>query len=153
MRKILQSQDSFDSLALLDLDSGQITVVSKLERPDLSAKRIHGYYSKVNGKLFCLFVDNEQLFVKIDDQLIELTAGTTVCVEPVDEKRNLFEIVQDHGIILSWEYEKPENGQLLGVAQFFNPLISDEDYDICIFIYNVANNPSRRERIINSLNN
>ena len=108
MGKILQSKDKFDSLALLDLDSGQMTIVSKKDRPDLAFERKHGFYSEVDGKKVCLYVDSEKLFIMIDDQLIELSEGTKVRLESIDEKRNLFTIFQGHEKVFTWKYEKPE---------------------------------------------
>lgn len=151
MRIVLQSQDNYNEIAVLDLDTGNITVFSKRDQLDLSSSPTNGYFSIMGGRMVCFFRSDEQLMVKIDDQTIGLRDEDTVLLEPVQGNWNRFRILRDKETLFSWVYERPEIYPSINFSQFFNPLIADEDFDICLFIYNVMNDPGRKERVFRRL--
>jgi len=143
MEIILQSQDNFNEIAFLDLASGTVSIAQKTERK----LKTNGYYNVHEGHVVGFFRLDENLYFVFDKQIIQFQENDNVFIESLPNSRCLFSIQRGQENIFTWEYECRQIMPPISAFQIVNPMISEEDFDIFTFIYNVVNNKDRKERI------
>ena len=153
MKIILQSQEKSNKLAELDLTTSEFSVFEKTDYQNKLDFPIRGHFSCLDDILICFFKLDEQFMIKVDDILITLDDKDKVFLRQEDDNHNRFEIERDGKIIFTKVYSCPEISPDISAHQFFNPLISEEDFDIFLFIRNVINNPDRKMRVYKTKNN
>jgi hypothetical protein len=132
---LLQSNDRFNEIAELSLDTGdwRVTQRSHEDRPT------DGFYS-ILGKTFCAVVrSGGKLLIRIGETQMELTDDVSIEVSGPNSSRLL--VVTREGIPhVRHEYSCP-NGQIEGDM---TPFVEDEDFDFGLFLSNLSRNPKRQ---------
>ena len=82
---------------------------------------------------------------RVDDEDFELTAETSVKLVPVKETTNTIMLFRGEDLQSSWTYQRPALDPPLKYDP--TPFVEEEDFDFCLFVYNVANDPGRKARI------
>ena len=153
MEIILQSQDEFNEVGVLDPHSGKFSIVSKIENPKLSDLSTSGYFCHMDDKLICFFRLDSNLVVKVDDQLITLDNRDKVMLESRRGDQYHFKVQKGMDIVISLIYKRTPISPPISAYEFFNPMITEESFDIFLFIYNAFNDSGRRDRVFRSKRN
>jgi hypothetical protein len=140
---LLQSQDKFDDLAVLEPDTGQLTWYSKEQTPDLASHPIAGHIAYLNGHMLALYRDTGVLHFRIDDNDFALTRQTRIELARGDV--NILKVVRDDVMLLEWTYKPPIIEPPLDMDP--TPFVEEEDFDFGLFVYNVTKDAGRRNRI------
>jgi hypothetical protein len=141
---LLRSVDRFQDLAELDTDTGQISWFSR-PRNCGESLRIQGSIARLHNRVLCLYREEEMLHFRVDNKDIELTEETTIHLVSIDENYNRIIVFCDDVSLLDWAYQRPEIEPSLDCD--LTPFVEEEQFDFCLFVYNVANDKSRRENI------
>lgn len=147
MEIILQSQDKFNEIAVLDLESGSISVHSKTDYPDLASKPKQGYFSVQNDTVVSFFRLGERLYLRLNQQIVEFQDNDAIVLQPQPLNHQLFSIQRDQRTVFSWVYKRPLISPPVSAFQMIEPMISEEDFDIFVFIHNVINDKQRMKRV------
>lgn len=143
---LLQSNDRFDSLAELDTSTGQISWFSRSADPARASSPVHGHVGQMQGRILCLYRDEAGiLHFRVDNVDLELTENTHVELERVRDDANRITILRNGILLFAWTYQRPVIEPSLEYDP--TPFIEEEHFDFCLFVYNVANDPGRREII------
>jgi hypothetical protein len=144
---ILQSQEKFNEIALLDFATGNFEITQKTEKE----VKITGYYSHPDGTFIWFFRLDEDLYFGVDKQIIKFQEGDSVSIESLSNNRYRFSVHRDHEDIFEHEYQGYQSSPPILAFQIVNPMSSEEDFDIFLFINNVMNNEERRQRVFRKL--
>jgi hypothetical protein len=141
---LLQSNDSFDELGKLNLDTGEISFLSKSQNPQASCTLIQGHYAKVGDSLVCLYRFDDVLYLRIGELQFEIT-DRVLCYLSRELNNRSFKLISDGKELVNVVYTpvKPE----IPLNRDPTPFIEEEDFDFMLFIHNVINNFDRRHRI------
>ena len=142
---ILQSTDRFDSISALDADTGRISWFSRSEDSTLPSGPVQGHIAELQQRTLCLYRREGSLHFRVDDEDFELTEETSVRLVRENEATNAIMLFRGEDLLFSWTYQRPAIDPPLKYDPI--PFIEEEDFDFCLFVYNVANNPDRKERI------
>jgi hypothetical protein len=85
------------------------------------------------------------LHFRVDDEDFELTEETSVRLVRENETTNTIMLFRREDLLFAWTYQRPLIDPPLKYDP--TPFIEEEDFDFCLFVYNVANNPGRKARI------
>lgn len=138
-------------MAILDTESGEFSEFSRVDRPDLAklVKRPpEGLFSYIDNRLVCfLFPDpGQSAKLKLDNDLIEIDYEDKVLLEKKSETQNLFRIQKDEKTVFSLVYNRPVIDPPLGFHQNVYAA-EEEDFDFLLLIYNMCNEPDRKELV------
>ena len=141
----------YNQMVLLDTESGEFFEFSRVNRPDLAklAKTpSEGLFSYVDNRLICFFYSSprQSVSLKVDNDLIEFGYDDKVLLEKKNETQNLFIIQKGEKTVFSLAYNRPVISPLLGFHQMVYAA-EEEDFDFLLLIYNMCNEPDRKERI------
>jgi len=142
---LMQSLDTFDDLAELDINTGRIRWFSRRANSAAVSRPIHGHIAQLHGRTLCFYRRGGVLHFRVDNKDFELTENTLVNLVRVDHDTNCIKVTREGTSLFSWTYRRPLVFPPLGLDP--TPFIEEEDHDFCLFVYNVANDPGRRERI------
>jgi hypothetical protein len=142
---LMQSLDKFDDLADLDINTGYISWFSRRANPAVASRPIHGHIAQLHGRILCLYRRGGVLHFRVDGEDFELTKNTSVNLERVRHDTNRIIVTQEGTLLFSWTYQRRVVFPPLELDP--TPFVEEEDFDFCLFVYNVANDPERRERI------
>jgi hypothetical protein len=145
MNIILRSRDKFDVLAELNTNTGQISWFSRCTNLAKSSGPVCGAIAQLQGRVLCLYRETGTLHFKIDDEDFELSETTEVELVHVKEYTNRITILRQDTVLFTWVYQRPLIDPPL--EQDPTAFVEEEHFDFCLFVYNVANDPERRERI------
>jgi hypothetical protein len=84
--------------------------------------------------------------LRVDNDLIEIDYDDKVLLEKKSETQNLFRIQKGEKTVFSLVYNRPIIDPLLGFHQMVS-MVEEEDFDFLLLIYNMCNEPGRKERI------
>lgn len=143
MKLVLQSQDNYNEIAIIDLTSGTIESTQKTE----GEVKTQGCYSVYDGKIIGFFRIEDILYFLLDRQKIQFLENDNVNIESLPDNHCLFSIQRGSEIIFSWKYKRRQITPSISAFQMVNPMISEEDFDIFVLIHNVINNRDRKERV------
>jgi hypothetical protein len=104
---ILHSMDKFDSIAVLDADTGQISWFSRSRPSTLPSGPVRGHIAELQQRTLCLYRREGALHFRVDDEDFELTEGTTVRLVPVSETTNTIMLFRGEDLLFAWTYQRP----------------------------------------------
>jgi hypothetical protein len=142
---LLQSMDVFDNLAELSTSTGQVSWLSKHAHPELTSHPVHGSIAQLHGRTLCLYRQEGVLHFRVDHEDFELTKETSIKLERVRDRVNSISVLRSGTPLFTWAYQRPTIDPPLELDP--TPFVDEEDFDFCLFVHNVMNDPSRRERI------
>ena len=142
---LLQSKDEFDSLAELDLLTGQLTWHSKQTNPDLAKRPSCGSISHVQGRVMALYAIDGNLHFWIDKEDFILADDVEVDFERLRNGSNHIRLLHDKTVLFDWMYEQPVIEPRLGVDT--TAFVDEEDFDFGLFVFNVLNDIGRYTRL------
>ena len=142
---LLQSKDEFDSLAELDIPTGQLTWHSKQSSPDLARSPICGSISRAHGRITALYALDGNLHFWIDKEDVVLTDDVVVEFKRLQNGSNHIRLVRDETILLDWIYERPVIEPPLEIDT--TAFVDEEDFDFGLFVFNVMNDIGRYTRL------
>lgn len=143
---ILQSQDKFDELAVLNPSTGETKFVSKSKHPELASQSTSGWYSIVDNVMCCLYRSERRLFLGVGKQTFELPDDVSSRLIR-EQGGNTFQLTSNGTLLFSFEYRSPKLD--IPLENDPTPFVEDEDFDFLLFVHNVLKDKSRRERIYN----
>ena len=147
MEILLQSHDAYNEIAFLNLDTGAFSTHSKDEF-EKQRFQSQGHFSvQDDNAVVCFFRVGGSLYFRLDQTTIQFQNNDRIMLEPLPDDRYLFSIERNNEIVFSWEYQRAEIYPPISAFQIINPLASEEDFDIFIFIQNVINNVERKKRV------
>lgn len=82
---------------------------------------------------------------RVDDEDFELTAETSVRLVRENETTNTIMLFRGEDLLFACTYQRPTIDPPLKYDP--TPFVDEEDFDFCLFVYNVANDPGRKARI------
>jgi len=141
----------YNQMAILDTESGELFEFSRIDRPDL-AKLVktpaEGLFSYVDNRLICFLFPNsgQNARLKVDNELIEFGYDDKVLLEKKSETQNLFRIQKGETTLFSLVYNQPVINPPLGFHQNVYAA-EEEDFDFLLLIYNMCNEPDRKELV------
>jgi hypothetical protein len=150
MEIVIQSQDKPETIAILDFDSGNISIYPKTRAP---GNLIQGFFSVQNDIVICLYWVDGNLYFTLDGQKIKFQEADRVQLKTLPNSHCLFSIQRGQEVVFSWEYTPQEIYPPISAMQLVNPMASEEDYDIFVFVHNVINNAERRKKAAHDLIN
>lgn len=140
---VLQSKDGFDDLAILNTVTGQVSWISK-KSYSLALSDTHGSVARMHGHTLCLYRTSGVLHFRVDDQDIQLTEDTSVSLVALDDDTYRITVSRTEAVLFDWTYKRP----LIWPPLEWDPtFVREDDFDYCLFVWNVANDPGRRARI------
>ena len=142
---VLQSMDRFDSMAVLDSDTGQISWFSRSKPSTLPSGSVRGGIVELQQRTLCLYRREGALHFRVDDEDFALTEETSVSLVHVNETTNTIMLFRGEDLLFAWTYQRPVIDPPLRYDP--TPFVEEEDFDFCLFVYNVANDPGRKARI------
>jgi hypothetical protein len=143
---LLQSLDEFDEVALLDSDTTRISRLSKRAHPELSIQSVRGHFADLDDhQLYFYRGVDEKLHIRVDDTDVLLADDARATLVRQDARTNQFQVSHGGLDAIDLTYRRPVVDPPLELDP--TPFISEEDFDICLFIYNVMMDEARRERI------
>jgi hypothetical protein len=142
---LLQSMDKFDNLAELDTGTGQISYFSRRANPKAASRPIRGAIAQLHGRTLCLYREAGALHFRVDNEDFELTEKTHVELVRTQDDVNRITVLRNGVPLFTWTYQRPAIYPPLELDP--TPFIEEEDFDFCLFVHNVVNDPSRRKRI------
>ena len=152
MKIVLEPHNyKYNQMAILDTESGEFFEFSRVDRPDL-AKLVktpcEGLFSYVDNRLIYFLFPNsgQNAKLKVDNDLIEFGYDDKVLLEKKDETQNLFRIQKGEKTVFSLVYNQPVIKPPLGFHQNVYAA-EEEDFDFLLLIYNMCNEPDRKERV------
>lgn len=132
----LQSNEKFDDIAELDVESGEWKICRREENVHVQTD---GFFS-ILSQVFCaIFRSGNQLHFRIGDKQFELTEGVEIAVNGALEKR--FLSVRRRG---SPEIEFEYSLSSFAIDGDITPFLEDEDLDFGLFLSNIATDPNRQ---------
>lgn len=146
---LLESFNNKFKMAEMDVNSGNMKYYCKLfykllkifkSRPSFS-----GHYSKINGKIIVFYRIKEKLFLRVDKVLFELDDAIEVRWKRLNDF-NCFSLLRNGRQLLELIYKRPKINPSLEIDTV-SSFVEEEDFDFCLFIYNVMNNSERKKRI------
>lgn len=141
----LQSKDQFDSVAYLDPLNDEVQIVHDQRSPDSGIGEIQGTFSQLGEHMLYFYRTGEALYLRIDNQTVELTNKTEVNLERVDSQVNRLNVIREGSELLSFVYVVPSLDPPLLMDP--TPFIGEEDYDFALFVYSITRNPEKRATI------
>ncbi|MCD4738513.1 MAG: hypothetical protein K8R89_04565 [Anaerolineae bacterium] len=142
---LLQSNDRFADLAKLDTSTGRVSWFSRQVDSTIASRPIRGHIAQLGGHTLCFYRKEKVLHFRVDDEDLELTEETQVELVHVRDAVNCITVLRHEVPLFAWTYQRPVIDPLLEYDP--TPFIDEEQFDFCLFVYNVANDPDRRERI------
>jgi len=143
---LLQSNDRFDDLAKLDTSTGRVSWFSRqVVDLTIASSPIRGHIAQLCGHTLCFYRKAKVLHFRVDDEDLELTEETQVELVRVRDAVNCITVLRNGVPLFTWTYHRPVIDPLLEYDP--TPFIEEEQFDFCLFVYNVMNDPDRRERI------
>lgn len=154
---LIRNHRKATELATLDPKTGNMKFYTEKDNPELATLPIKGHYSLIAGQILCFYKYDNKFFFRIDDKTIELDNDTHVELFKrakykifqkyrILQKYRIFQICKKNEIILNFEY-LPEKIDPPLELDFISSFVEEEDFDLCLYVRNVANDPERRDRI------
>jgi hypothetical protein len=147
VKRVLRSLEKYNEMALLDSESGEISFYAKADQIEIAFKLPNGVFSSFDGKIISLYRIGDKLIFLTEATVIEFQDQDKVSIESVDNEHNRFKILRGEKVLFSWIYRRPKIEPSISASQMINPWIEEEDFDICLLIYNVVMNKNRAQRI------
>lgn len=142
---LLQSQDTFDELAEVEVETWRVKFLSKAKDTSLAGAPVAGQYSIVGGEMCSLYRAGNTLHLRIGEQEIEITDAVEARLHPGMSK-NTLQVFRNGEPVIEFTYPPPPSDVQL--ADDPTPFISQEDFDFPLFVCNVIRDRERRQRII-----
>jgi hypothetical protein len=139
MMTLLQSKDRFNDVYEIDLATGSYCIH---DRHTITSP-LHGFAAILDGYLVALYRHEGQLHVRINRQDLLLDETTTATLNRAQTHHLMIE--NRAGQSLNWEYTPPRIDPPL--EDDLSACVEEEDFDFGIFVYNIINQPGRRNRI------
>lgn len=137
----LQSNETFDKIAVLDPLTGEMEEKSRRYIGDKAPKKYHGFYSQLESIFLALYGLAGQLFLVVNKEIIEIEPDYVIQVSGPHNKRYL-KIVSSGKIIKEFKYSLEQIPQ--PITGDPTPFVEDEDFDIGLFASNISLDPERR---------
>jgi len=154
MRLLLEYFGNTFKLAELEPLTGKIKVYCKFIYKILHPFKpifYNGFISMIEGRLFSFYKFKNKLFLKVDNTIFELDNMTQIQLEQ-KENFNIFSIYRGHVLLFDFKYKRPKIKPALE-SDTVSSFVSEEDFDFCLFIYNIVKNPERKMLIFKGYNN
>jgi hypothetical protein len=137
---ILQSQDKFDEFLEFEPYTGKIKRLSNYKDKKIS---INGHFTKTEDHFLCFYRLNNILHFRFDSQ--DISINDNMRFEFLRNTENSLHIIENNKIIFSLTYRHnlPENLY----QKDLTPFVEEEDFDFCLFFFNVITNKVRRDII------
>ena len=137
MKILLQSQDHFKEIGIIDPINGDFSVSSKIEYPDIDNIPKNGFFSQKHGVTVGFFSNGENLVLWIDGHVIVLSDSVTISLETVTDRDKFykFSVTRDQNEVFSFEYPIEVIDPPLEAYQFFNTSITEDHFDIFKFFF------------------
>jgi hypothetical protein len=142
---LLQSQDKFNDLAQLDTATGQIFWLSRCTHPEAVAQAVCGHIARIGEHILCLYRLGGVLHFRIDSADWELNEEIEISLQDIQEGKNRLTIARQGVPLVSLDYRRSVIRPPLAVDP--TPFVEEEDFDFCLFVCNVVNDPDRKVRI------
>lgn len=141
---ILQSQDRFDEIAVLNLSTGETNFVSKSKHPELASQPTSGWYSVVDNVMCRLYRKEGVLFLGVGKQTFKLLddVGSRLIR---GQDSSTFQLISNGDLLFSFKYNLPKLD--VPLKNDPTPFIEEEDFDFLLFVDNVLKDKARRQRI------
>lgn len=141
---LLQSKDLFDDILILDPETGEYRALKRSSSPEFSEAPIGGSFADIEGHQLMLYRVGEELRFSMDDKVV-------VVDDDVNSTFGVFYPIaiftlKNRGVEeVSFKYKLSDLQQpILGDTTAH---IGEEDFDFCLFVHNVLNDPERRRFI------
>jgi hypothetical protein len=143
---ILQSKDKFNELALLNLDTGEVTFITKSSVSAQTSSKPVGGYSIVDGIMWSLYREDGKLYLRVGERAFEITdkIGSQLARTPITHN---FQLLYGENLILEVTYTAPSLD--IPLQDDPTPFIDEEDFDFPYFVHNVLSQAGRRQRVYN----
>jgi hypothetical protein len=139
----LQSRDEFNIIAFLDLVSGTFSIKPKPEK----MAETNGFFSIHNGDVVSFFRFGEKMFIRVNEKTTDFQENDKIFIESLLNNHCVFSIQRGQEIIFTWNYKINPIIPPISAFRMVNPMASEEDFDIFIFMRNVINDIERRKRV------
>jgi hypothetical protein len=143
---VLQSQDKFDEIAVLNPSTGETNFVSKSKHPELASQTASGWYSIVDNVMCCLYRREGKLFLGVGKRTFELLDDVSSRLIRGQGSSN-FQLISNGALLFSFEYNPPKLD--IPLENDPTPFVEEEDFDFLLFVNNILKDKARRERIYN----
>jgi hypothetical protein len=143
MKVILQSQDKFNEIGILDLETGNFETVQKEGKKE----RTMGYYSSYEDVIVSFFRLKENLFLGVNKQIIQFQENDSISISSLSNNQFRFSVHRDNQEIFSYQYQRHQITPTISAFQIVNSMSEEEDFDIFLLINNVMNDKKRMERV------
>jgi len=144
-RATLLSNDDFLDFAVLETGTGELTFehrcASQALPPDCP---VIGTYSKSLGALFALYRLNGQLYFRIGERAIPITADMNSRILTKGSRSEFMLIRCGEPIVL---HDYVPSRPMSRANDDVTPFAEDEDFDYLLFVHNVLTSPQRRDAI------
>jgi hypothetical protein len=145
-RMLIQSLDRFHDIVQLDPDTGQVSWMSRRAHPELGTQLVRGHFADLAGhRIYFYRGSDDELHVRVDDLDEPLNRQSRVTLVRRDASTNELQVHHAGLIALELAYARPVLGPPL--SHDSTPFVDEEDFDICLLIYDVMSNAARRKRI------
>lgn len=141
----LQNNEEFARIGTLaSITGGELRESDREVLHRVPQARIVGAYSRVGHRIVGVFRSAEALYLLSDERAIPWQLVQSVVLEDRAADRRRLRVVLP-GEELQVDYVRPMLEPPL--SSIHEPFVEDGDYEFCLFVRNLASDPSRRERV------
>ncbi len=141
---VLQSNDKFDEIAIIDVDNGKISLFSKTQNSEIASLATQGFYSVVEEKMCSFYRKGDDLHLEIDEQDFVISDKiTSQFIHTANQ--HIFKLLDGSTLILSFRYNPPQ--LVVPLEDDPTPFVDYEDFNFLYFVHNVLKDTKRRQRI------
>lgn len=137
---LLESKDNVGEFLRLDTETGDQRFIKK----DDGGLEVDGVFAEVEETLLMFYREGGDLFFQVEHERIDLNDAVESILDRTSTD-TLFVLLQGEHVLLRFNYDHNALDGL--IAEDDTAFIDAEDFDFCLFVYNVINDPSRRRRI------
>jgi hypothetical protein len=137
---ILQSHDKFDEYLGFEPDTGKMVTLLKYKDPKTS---INGHFTRIDNHLLAFYRWDNILHFRFDSH--DISINDNMRFEFLRQADNTLNIVENNKTIFTWTYTSTVNKYMY--EGDLTPFVEEEDFDFCLFFFNVVTNKERRDMI------
>ena len=137
----LQDKDTYDRLAGIHPDSGEISWYSREKLGDLVPTGVVGTCVELEGKFVALYESGDRLIFRLDTTIIPLDEEGLKFDVTGPLSRRVLSIRRKHNDNIEFVYSVDESNIIPGDT---TPFVEEEDFDFGLFVTNVSQRPDRQ---------
>lgn len=141
---LLQSKDVFEDILRINPLSGEMWELKRSDSPELAEEPINGTFANIGGKRLMFYRLEGGLRFSVDGEELAIDSDVGSSLESQGGER-IFRLMKGGRELLRFDYKIEDLEEM--IPGDITPFIEEEDFDFCLFVHHVLNNPEKRNFI------